>query len=178
MRLIIAGSRNATAADVRRALHEFSWTTLATCVISGTAHGADELGERWAEERGLEIRRFPADWKTHGKRAGPLRNGIMAQNADALVAVWDGKSRGTMSMIELARKQGLRIGIYRTDQRAILEEAPKYKFLDAWEQLEELAAKFEFDASMTRECAEQLALELYSAGSMRQTVGNSPTSDA
>ena len=51
--------------------------------------------------------RFPADWDKYGKAAGYKRNGEMARNADALIAFWDGKSRGTKHMIDLAKKYDL-----------------------------------------------------------------------
>ncbi len=80
-------------------------------VVCGKARGADTLGERYAKERGFQVDYYPADWDRYGKRAGPLRNEQMAQNADALVAFWDGQSRGTKSMIDLAHLYGLKIRI-------------------------------------------------------------------
>lgn len=80
-------------------------------VVCGMARGADTLGERYAKERGYEIHYFPADWDKHGKSAGYIRNREMAENADALVAFWDGKSRGTKNMIMLARQQGLKVRV-------------------------------------------------------------------
>lgn len=80
-------------------------------IISGTAKGADTLGERYAEEKSYEVWRYPADWNTYGKKAGYIRNEKMAQVADALVAFWDGKSRGTKHMIDLAYKYGLEVRI-------------------------------------------------------------------
>lgn len=80
-------------------------------VVCGMAKGADLLGWRYALERGFQIDKFPAEWDKYGKRAGYIRNEQMAQNADALVAFWDGKSRGTKNMIELARKHGLAVRI-------------------------------------------------------------------
>lgn len=73
-------------------------------IVSGQASGADALGERYAQNRGLSLATFPADWKTHGKAAGPIRNEQMAQYADAVVVFWDGKSKGSKSMRELALK--------------------------------------------------------------------------
>ena len=73
-------------------------------IVSGGASGADALGERYAQDRGLSLATFPADWKTHGSAAGPIRNEQMAQYADAVVVFWDGLSRGTKSMRELAQK--------------------------------------------------------------------------
>ena len=67
---------------------------------------ADRLGERYARERGYQIQRFPADWDGDGSSAGPIRNAKMADNAHALIAFWDGHSRGTKNMIETAASKG------------------------------------------------------------------------
>jgi Protein of unknown function (DUF2493). len=73
-------------------------------VVSGTARGADTAGEAWAEHHGVPVERFPADWDEHGKSAGPIRNQEMADYADAVVAIWDGKSSGTHNMIRTGRE--------------------------------------------------------------------------
>lgn len=78
-------------------------------IVSGAARGADKLGERYAKERGYEIDSHPANWDRYGKSAGYIRNKEMAQNADALMAFWDGKSKGTKHMIDLAEQYGLKV---------------------------------------------------------------------
>lgn len=80
-------------------------------VLCGQAKGADTLGEQYAKENGYTVSYHPADWEQYGKRAGYLRNEQMAQNADALVAFWNGKSRGTKHMIGLAMHYGLKVRI-------------------------------------------------------------------
>lgn len=82
-------------------------------IVSGTAKGADQLGERFAKEHNYQIKQFPADWNTYGKKAGYIRNKQMAEYADALVAFWNGESKGTKSMIELAEKNLLQIKVVR-----------------------------------------------------------------
>lgn len=82
-------------------------------IISGTANGADKLGERYASDRNYLVRRFPARWDTYGKSAGPIRNAEMANNADALIAFWDGKSKGTNSMISLAKSKNLQTAVVK-----------------------------------------------------------------
>lgn len=72
-------------------------------IVSGTARGVDQLGEEWADEHGIPVERFPADWDTHGRAAGPIRNEEMAKYADALVAIHVDESRGTADMIDTAR---------------------------------------------------------------------------
>lgn len=83
-------------------------------IVSGTARGADQLGERYARARGHVIDRYPANWDAHGKRAGYLRNSEMADNADAVVLFWDGQSKGTGHMLNIAVEKGLdhRVEIY------------------------------------------------------------------
>ena len=82
-------------------------------IVSGTARGADRLGERFAKAKGYHVQRFPADWEGLGKRAGYIRNEEMAGFSDALIAFWDGRSRGTGHMIDLARKHGLKVRVVR-----------------------------------------------------------------
>ena len=79
-----------------------------TEVVSGGASGVDALGERYAKENGIPLRIFPADWAKHGNAAGPIRNKEMANYADALIALWDGLSRGTGSMVGYARLKNLK----------------------------------------------------------------------
>lgn len=114
-RVIIAGTRNFSNYSL---LVEYADKKLAEVskrdsieIVSGGASGADALGERYAKERGYCIRRFDAEWKRYGRAAGPRRNKQMAKYADALLAYWDGKSRGTKNMIELAKANGLKVGV-------------------------------------------------------------------
>lgn len=73
------------------------------------------MGELWAKKHGIPVAPFPADWNKFGKRAGAIRNADMAMYADALVAVWDGKSRGTRDMIKKAEALGLKFYVKRID---------------------------------------------------------------
>jgi hypothetical protein len=83
-------------------------------VVSGGAKGVDALGERYAVEMNLPLHIYEADWEQHGRAAGPIRNRKMAENADALIAIWDGKSKGTKNMIETAEKKGLLVYVKNT----------------------------------------------------------------
>lgn len=111
MKVIIAGSRdNVVYRDVERACSKFReihGDDSIEEVVSGCAAGADTFGEQWAELNGIPVKRFPANWEQYGKYAGPIRNGDMAKYADALIAVWDGSSRGTANMISQAKAFGL-----------------------------------------------------------------------
>jgi hypothetical protein len=80
-------------------------------IVCGGARGADALGEKYAGERGYDIAYFNADWDNDGKSAGYKRNTLMAENADALVAFWDRKSKGTEHMIKTAHSKRLKIRV-------------------------------------------------------------------
>ena len=106
MKTIIAGSRTITEYSIVLKAIENSKFKI-TEVVSGTALGVDKLGEEYAKENNIPIKQFPADWNRHGKKAGYLRNKEMAEYADAVVLVWDGKSRGTKHMYDLSKKYNL-----------------------------------------------------------------------
>jgi len=79
-----------------------------TLVVSGGAMGADTLGERYARENSIPTKIFKPDW-TKGRGAGFLRNTDIINEADTVVAFWDGKSRGTLDSIKKAEKQGKKV---------------------------------------------------------------------
>jgi hypothetical protein len=80
-------------------------------IISGGASGADKLGERYSKKKGYKLSVFLADWNRFGKSAGPRRNKKMGDNADALIAFWDGQSRGTKHMIDYANSINLKVRV-------------------------------------------------------------------
>lgn len=113
MRVIIAGSRTLGFNEVRQAMvNAITEGLKPTLIVSGTANGVDRAGELWAFKAGLPVIKYPADWDNLGKRAGYVRNKIMSENADALVAVWDGRSKGTDHMIRLAKNKNLQVYVY------------------------------------------------------------------
>lgn len=114
MKVIIAGSRNVTNYQfVRVGIRKSGFDI--TEVVSGTARGVDQMGENWAEVVGVPCKKFPADWDKHGKSAGYQRNMQMGLYADALIAVWDGKSRGTLHMINIMQGLSKPVFVVRTD---------------------------------------------------------------
>lgn len=76
-------------------------------ILSGSARGADALGERFARDRRIPLQLFPADWDRHGRSAGYIRNEEMIGAATHLVAFWDGQSRGTHHAINFAHRRGI-----------------------------------------------------------------------
>lgn len=116
MKVIIAGSRSIKDRKIVDKAIEASGFSI-TEVVSGGASGVDSLGEAWAADHKIPVKQFPAKWELHGKAAGPIRNKQMADYAEALIAVWDGNSRGTLNMITQAKCKGLHVYAYYTDDR-------------------------------------------------------------
>lgn len=110
-KVIIAGSRSFNDYALLRehclSVLQEKMRTHRVIVVSGHARGADALGERFARELSLPLELHPAKWQLLGKAAGMVRNAEMAKCSDALIAFWDGKSRGTAQMIKFARHKGL-----------------------------------------------------------------------
>lgn len=113
MRVLICGSRHFN--DYAKLFNElfdlncYKWKT----IIHGGARGADSLANLWAEAHNYEIECYPADWKTHGKAAGPIRNRQMLVEGkpDLVVAFLAPDSRGTKNMIEQAEKAGIPVKV-------------------------------------------------------------------
>jgi len=118
MKVIVAGSRTFNDYELlKETLDTFKMYLAKKCVdepieiVSGTARGADKMGEQWAKENGCVIHEFKPDWDGLGKYAGYKRNEDMAKFADAAIIFWDGVSKGSKHMIDLAKYYKLKIRI-------------------------------------------------------------------
>lgn len=116
MKLIIAGSRELDAAVDEGVILLATSSLISVCpllvghwpfdeIVSGTAPGGDQIGERYALHNSYKLTKMPADW-TLGKSAGFIRNAQMAEYGDALIALWNGSSGGTKNMIESMTARG------------------------------------------------------------------------
>jgi hypothetical protein len=118
LKVVIAGSRSFNDYDKLRMYCDCILGGLPLSfsveIVSGTAGGADMLGERYAAEKGYSINRFVADWSKYGKQAGPIRNVAMAKYADRAIIFWDSKSPGTRHMINAAINYCTMINIIKT----------------------------------------------------------------
>ena len=119
-RIIVAGSRNykdyrRISAVLSEFIRKFSEDGVRPEFISGGCRGVDTLAERFCKLHNYPIKIFEADWATHGKKAGYLRNKQMAEYAaednGMLIAFWDGESKGTKMMVDLAMKNGLTVHV-------------------------------------------------------------------
>ena len=128
MNLIIAGGRDFDNWPLlcESLDHILKKTPMSTITIfCGMAKGADNMGMLYATMNYIPVRRFPADWDTHGKKAGILRNQEMIDaGATHLVAFWDQKSKGTADMIKRAIKAGLAVRVVKYEPKE--QNKPKY----------------------------------------------------
>lgn len=109
MKILVCGSRTFTDVDLLGEVLGEQNSGISITIISGGAHGADILAEAWAEEYGFNKIIYPADWATHGKSAGFIRNQQMInENPDLVIAFWDGKSKGTKHTLGLAKQKKIR----------------------------------------------------------------------
>lgn len=111
MRLIIAGSRAFDRGDILLREVKYFVGEEKIRVLSGMAKGADMLGYNYAKIWNIPVDEHPADWNKYGKRVGYLRNIEMAKNADACIVFWDGKSKGSKMMIDIAKDYNLKLQI-------------------------------------------------------------------
>jgi hypothetical protein len=111
VKVIIAGSRSITQLYVLDEAIAHAGFDI-TEVVYGGAAGVDTLASFWARKHNIPQREFPAAWREHGKAAGTIRNGMMAQCVGpegGLIAIQFGWSPGTADMIQQARKTGMRV---------------------------------------------------------------------
>lgn len=116
-KLIVAGGRDfdsygAVSEEINHLAHG-ELADYGVSIVSGMARGADRLAWEFAKQADVQCYVFPADWDTHGKAAGFIRNRQMAEFADGLLAFWDGESRGTKHMIETMRAMGKDVRVIR-----------------------------------------------------------------
>lgn len=117
IKVVVAGCRNFFDYKfVEQVLYDqFIYSEIPVIIIHGAASGVDSLADKFANEYFYDKSSFPADWKTYGKSAGMIRNKQMAIEGDALIAFWDGKSKGTGNMIDEMRKLNKPVRIVNID---------------------------------------------------------------
>jgi len=115
LKVIVAGSRNFDDYETLKSVCDYiiGNPEIKVELISGNANGADKLGEKYAMEKKYELKIFKADWDKHGKKAGHIRNKEMGEYGNLLIAFWDGKSKGTKNMIDIAKKKGMSSMVYK-----------------------------------------------------------------
>lgn len=107
--LCVCGGRDySDAARVFEVLDKIHAKMKIALLVNGGASGADRLSSAWASSRGVALKEFPAQWKQHGRAAGPIRNGQMvAYGLNALVVFPGG--RGTEDMARQCRASNITV---------------------------------------------------------------------
>lgn len=109
--MLVTGGRDYNDAEcvhaVLTGLHDERPITL---LIHGAARGADTLAGMWAAYREVPCKAMPADWRTHGKAAGPLRNQKMLQEKPDLVVAFPG-GKGTLDMVTRALDANIEVDV-------------------------------------------------------------------
>lgn len=115
MKVIIAGSRTIT--DYNELIRALTHAGIQPShIVSGGARGVDQLGEKYASLHNIPVIQYLPDWDTYGKRAGYVRNMDMANSgAEMLICLWDGCSKGTKNMIDIAKQRGLKVHVEMVD---------------------------------------------------------------
>lgn len=111
MRLIIAGTRTIPESVAMVLINKAAnqWELWPDVVLSGESGGVDLAAKTMSAclGRAVEYRGYPARWDDYGKAAGPIRNAKMIAEADALLLIWDGKSRGSADIRSKALQKGI-----------------------------------------------------------------------
>ena len=106
MKLAIIGSRNCPPVDIEAHLKYIPDT-----IVSGGAKGADTYAREFAQKHNLTLIEFLPEYDKYGKGAPLVRNKLIVDNCDCVLAFWDGKSRGTKFTLDYAREKNKPIKI-------------------------------------------------------------------
>jgi len=112
MRVAIVGTRTFNNDMMFREYME-KYVSENDTIVTGDADGADHMARIWAAEHKMPLMVFPANWKLHGIKAGPMRNQQIVDASDKMVAFWNGLSRGTANSIDNAQRRGIHLIVAR-----------------------------------------------------------------
>ena len=107
MKVAVVGSRSITKADISRYIPPDT-----DLIISGGAIGVDKLAEEYADKKGIKKLILYPEYELYGKSAPLIRDKLIVDHADLVIAVWDGVSRGTEFTISYAKRSGVPCEIY------------------------------------------------------------------
>ncbi|HAN21645.1 MAG TPA: hypothetical protein DCP51_08250 [Clostridiales bacterium] len=101
MKVAVIGSRSITNIDIERYLPKGI-----TLLITGGAVGIDTIAEKYADRKRIKKQIFFPDYGRYGKSAPLMRNKLIVDNADIVIAIWDGVSTGTNYTVKYAERIG------------------------------------------------------------------------
>ncbi len=83
-----------------------------TEIISGGARGVDASAREYAQRHGLKLTEYLPEYSKYGRSAPLKRNLTIIENADLVLAFWDGLSRGTKYVIDNCKKRNIPVEIH------------------------------------------------------------------
>lgn len=115
MKLAVIGSRTLKQREVLTVIAQVVGRakTPVTEIITGGANGVDAIAEYYAKTEGIKMTVFYPQYQAHGRRAPLIRNNVIIEEAEAMLAIWDGESSGTRYTIEKAKREGLKVMVVR-----------------------------------------------------------------
>ena len=122
MKVAIVGSRDLTVSDLRTYLPEDT-----TEIVSGGARGIDTCAKEYAQANGMKLTEFLPEYEKYGRGAPIKRNRKIIDYADAVIAFWDGRSRGTGYVIDQCFRSGKKITVYMAGETGGWKLALKQK---------------------------------------------------
>ena len=121
MKVAIIGSRSITVSDINKYIPEN-----ATEIVSGGAKGIDQDAKRYAVEKSIPYKEYNPNYRLYGKGAPLKRNIEIIDYADRVIALWDGKSRGTHHVIQVCLQKGVPIDVWVADKEGnIVKKHPE-----------------------------------------------------
>lgn len=117
MKVAVIGSRGLTIKDLGQFL-----PTDTTEIISGGAKGVDACAREYAKSHNIKLTEFKPEYKKYGRNAAPLKRNItIIENADLVLAFWDGSSHGTKFVIDSCKRMGVDVKVYLVTENGITE---------------------------------------------------------
>lgn len=107
LKIAVIGSRGLHIKDLKPYLPKET-----TEIVSGGAKGIDSDARAYAAEHGIPLKEFLPDYARYGRNAPLKRNLLIIKYADAVIAFWDGQSRGTKYVIDRCREMGVPVNVY------------------------------------------------------------------
>ena len=107
MKVAVIGSRGLTVDNLEKYLPDDT-----TEIISGGARGVDASAREYAQRHGLKLTEYLPEYSKYGRSAPLKRNLTIIENADLVLAFWDGLSRGTKYVIDNCKKRNIPVEIH------------------------------------------------------------------
>ena len=100
MKVAVVGSRSILTTDISMYISDGDE------IVSGGAVGVDSCAAEYAKKNGIKLTEFLPQYNRYGRTATIVRNRQIVDYADKIIVFWDGRSKGALSVIKYAQKNG------------------------------------------------------------------------